>query len=70
MVMEDLHHHTATIKYILDAIAAGIAGGAIVGILPPIAAFLSIIWISFQIYDRVKYGPRRNQEQEEKVDRD
>ena len=68
--MENWHHYSQTLKHILDVLATGIAGGALMGIFPPIAAFLSIVWLSLQIYDRIKYGPRRNHEQEEKVDRD
>ena len=66
--MENWHHYSQTLRHILDVLAAGVAGGALVGLLPPMAAFLSIVWLSFQIYDRLIYGPRRNHEQEEKID--
>lgn len=37
-------------KHALDAIAAAAAIGTLAKLLPPIAAFLSIIWLSLQIY--------------------
>jgi uncharacterized paraquat-inducible protein A len=37
-------------KHTLDALAALAAVGAVASILPPIAALLSIIWLTLQIY--------------------
>ena len=54
-----MQQHAETIKHTLDATAAFVAVGALADFLPPIAALFSIIWLSFQIYDRLKYGPRR-----------
>lgn len=38
----------------LDALSYGAVIGALAGILPPIAALFSIIWICTQLYDRWK----------------
>lgn len=62
--MENWHHYSQTLKHILDFLAVGVTGGALVGFLPPFAAFLSIVWLSFQIYDRITYGPRGNKEED------
>lgn len=43
-----------TIKYTLDATAVANVVATIVGLLPAIAAGLSIIWLGIQIYDRFK----------------
>jgi hypothetical protein len=40
----------------VDAAAGAVTVGALLGYLPPIAAFLSIIWLCIQIYDRVTKG--------------
>lgn len=37
-------------KHTLDALATIAALGTVAKLLPPIAAFLSIIWLSLQIY--------------------
>ncbi len=42
-----MDHHTA--RYILDAVAFSSVIASFAGILPPIAAGLSIIWLSIQI---------------------
>jgi hypothetical protein len=47
------------LKLAMDALAGVLTVGSIMQILPPLAAIFSIIWLSFQIYDRLKYGPRR-----------
>ena len=36
-----------------DVTSIGIAGGALLGYLPPIAAGLSIVWMGLQIYSWV-----------------
>lgn len=46
-------------KGIFDVAAVSVAWGAVSKALPPIAALFSIIWISIQIYDRIKRGPRQ-----------
>ena len=53
-----MHDHQ-NVKYVLDALSIGGVIATIAGWLPPAAAALSIIWLSMQIYDRLKYGPRR-----------
>lgn len=40
------------VKHGLDVMAISTAGGAILGLLPPLAAGLSIVWITLQIIDR------------------
>jgi len=45
-------------KYILDGLSLSVVVTTIAGILPPIAALLSIIWILIQLYDRIKRGPK------------
>lgn len=48
------HHMTETTKHAID-VAAGTTGlGAFIGWLPDIAAFLTIIWLSFRIYDWIE----------------
>jgi hypothetical protein len=49
-----MHH----IKQILDAASFVAVVGTLTKLLPPIAAALSIVWISVQLYDRVKRGPK------------
>lgn len=41
-------------KHALDALAAIAAFGALAKILPPLAAFLSIIWLSMQMFGWVE----------------
>jgi hypothetical protein len=50
------------IKLTGDLLAAGIAGGTLLGFLPQIAAALSIVWLVLQIYDWVarKLGRERD----------
>jgi hypothetical protein len=40
-----------TVKVSADVAAAGIAGGSLLGLLPNIAAALSILWLLIQIGD-------------------
>jgi hypothetical protein len=47
------------IVHLIDGFAGAITLGSVLGFLPPVAALLSIVWILIQIYDRVRYGPRR-----------
>lgn len=44
-------HIPPTVKVGGDVVAAGIAGGAWMGLLPDIAAGLSIVWLLIQIWD-------------------
>jgi hypothetical protein len=38
-------------KFIVDAISAGTAVGALVGLLPAIAAIFTILWTAIRIYE-------------------
>lgn len=38
-------------KHVVDACAAGISFACLVDLLPPMAAFLSIIWLCIEIFD-------------------
>lgn len=38
-------------KFVVDAVSAGTALGALVGILPAIAAIFTIIWTGIRIYE-------------------
>ena len=53
-----MEHHT-TLKAILDVLSYITAVSVLSGVLPPIAATMSIVWIGVQLYDRVKYGPKQ-----------
>ena len=47
-------------KHALDALAAIAAVGTLAKILPPLAAFLSIIWLSLQIFGWVENRIKKN----------
>ena len=47
-----MHHF----KQFLDYISFVAVAGTITKILPPLAALLSVVWLSIQIYDRIKKG--------------
>jgi hypothetical protein len=47
------------IKYVLDAVSVALIAAAYSGFVTHLAAFFSIIWLGLQIYDRIKYGPKR-----------
>lgn len=40
-----------TAKFVVDALSAGTALGALMGLLPAIAAIFTIIWTSIRIYE-------------------
>jgi len=46
----------------LDVVAGSVTLGSLLQLLPPLAAIVSIIWVSLQIHDRIKYGPRNRRE--------
>ena len=46
-----------TARHVLDFAAYAGVIGTVLGWLPVFAALLSCVWLSFQVYDRVKYGP-------------
>ncbi len=48
--MYDFHHVINAIKHILDAVSVSAAFATLIGLLPPLAALLSILWIVFQFY--------------------
>lgn len=51
MTTHDLLDHLGTgFKYALDALSISVVIGAVVQLLPPIAAGMSIIWLSIQIF--------------------
>lgn len=43
-----------TIRHVFDTVAAFIAGGALLQILPALAALISIVWYALQIYSWFK----------------
>ncbi|MDP3909041.1 MAG: hypothetical protein Q8Q14_01500 [Gemmatimonadales bacterium] len=47
------------IKTWIDWAAVGTAITTVAGWLPPLAALFSIAWLGWQMYDRLRYGPRR-----------
>jgi hypothetical protein len=49
----------ANVRHIIDWAAVGATVGTLAGWLPPMAAGLSIVWLSIQIYDRLRHGPRK-----------
>lgn len=46
-------------RYVFDVFAAGTVLASIAGILPPVAALFAIVWYSFLIHDRLRYGPKK-----------
>lgn len=46
------------LRITLDVTAVTATIGALLGLLPAIAAAMSIVWLGWQMYDRIKYGPR------------
>lgn len=50
--MADAQEHASeTAKFVVDAVSAGTALGALVGALPAIAAIFTIIWTGIRIYE-------------------
>jgi hypothetical protein len=47
-----------TVKIACDSVAIGTTVATVLGYAPPIAAVLSIIWLTIQIYDRLHRGPK------------
>ena len=45
-----LDHINGGVKHVLDAAAAAVAIGTVAQILPSVAALLSIVWLSLQIF--------------------
>ena len=46
------HNDTvAMVKHGVDAVAAGGILGAFVGVLPPLAAFVAVLWYAIQIWE-------------------
>lgn len=43
--------HARMLNHAVDAVSAGAIFGSIVGALPPIAAFVAIVWYAIQIYE-------------------
>lgn len=43
--------HQDTLKHIVDALSIGAVLGTLIGMLPAIAAGLSIVWTSIRIYE-------------------
>ena len=51
MTNHDLFDHLGTgAKYLLDALSISVVIGAVVQILPPIAAGMSILWLGMQMF--------------------
>lgn len=49
-MMNPLDHINDGVKHLLDAAAAAVAIGTIAQILPSVAALLSIVWLTLQIF--------------------
>lgn len=49
---------TEQIKNFFDWLAYILAGGALFKIIPAVAGVFSIVWLGWQMYDRIKYGPK------------
>ena len=45
------HEHTEVLKHILDAVSVVTAIGAVVQVLPAIAALFTIIWTGIRIWE-------------------
>ena len=45
------HEQVETVKHIADGAAIVVAGASLVGLLPAVAALLTIIWTSIRIYE-------------------
>lgn len=55
MTTHDLLDHFGTgLKYLLDAISISVVIGAVVQLLPPIAAGMSILWLGMQMFAYVR----------------
>lgn len=51
MTTHDLLDHLGTgFKHLLDVLSISVAVGAIVQILPPLAAAMSIVWLGLQMF--------------------
>ena len=40
-----------------DLVSAAAIVGSLSGVLPPLASLGALVWYSFVIYDRIRYGP-------------
>jgi len=49
--MQDHDSMFTAIRHTIDWISVGAVVGALMGYLPPIAAFLAIVWYAIQIYE-------------------
>jgi xanthine/uracil permease len=51
MTTHDILDHLGTgFKYLLDALSISVVIGAVVQLLPPIAAGMSILWLGLQMF--------------------
>lgn len=41
-------------KYFMDGISLAAVAGALTAVLPPLAAFLGIVWYGMQMYDWIQ----------------
>jgi len=49
-----LNHLGDNVKHIADGLAVAAAFGTLVQFLPPLASLLTIVWMTFRIYDWVE----------------
>jgi hypothetical protein len=49
----------APAKLALDGASAVLVVSSIIELLPSLAALLSVCWLIWQMYDRVRYGPSK-----------
>lgn len=50
-VIDRVQHLPEQVKVVGDAVSIGAVAGAIVGILPAVAAVLTIVWTAIRIYE-------------------
>jgi hypothetical protein len=58
-----------SIRLAIDGVAAGGIVGSFLSILPPIAAVLSIVWFSIQIYESKTFQEWRRRRRERRIAR-
>jgi hypothetical protein len=52
MTLNDVQQHA---KDVGDVSSVGIAGGALMGFLPELAALASIVWVAVRVYDYFRF---------------
>jgi len=52
-----MHNVLPAVKVTGDIVSLAAITTTLLGYLPPVAAFMSILWLGIQIHDRWKHGP-------------